>query len=262
MSQLAKAKSVRRLALLGLAVLVGLGCAPVSLERNPFLTYAGAFGFLDVGDDGASGRRGDTGEEIFRDEMNVTFVNLHNGAHVSTSYVAWVNVSSVRSADQQDALLRAGYVQLVEELTLGSVFTLPVGTFVYNGPGKAGATPVRLGSPELPGGLPTEISVNLVTPDVFLMYYHEPVSCDSVAFAFLNFELGTVLTGPTTGAGGFKTYSEVDAYQCDPLRPGFFLDVDAGTQEPNEYTEGAQIVIEFTSAADNDGNYARVTVTN
>lgn len=260
MSHDARVKSVRRLALLGLGALVGLGCTPVSLERNPFLTYAGAFGFLDTPEDGASGRRGETGEEIFRDNLTVTFRNLHDTAEVETAFAAWVNVSSVRSAAQQDALLRAGYVQLVEEFRLGAVFTLPIGTFVYGGPGLAGATAVRLGTAISTQALPTELTVALVTPDVFLVFRQPPVSCDSVAFDYVNPEVGRAATGSATSEGGSKTYAQVDVYQCAPLRPGLFLDVDAGTRARNEFAEGSTITVSFSRVPSDDGYFATITI--
>lgn len=180
--------------------------------------------------------------------MTVTFRNNHTTAELRTSFAAWVNSSSIRSAQQQDALLSGGYVQLGHEVRLGTVFTLPVGTFVYGGAGTAGATPIVLNpgttTTNTEGGgqvvVPASQAFTLITPDVILAFVQPPVSCDSVAFAFMrNGEPLTAVPvdGPTgpysglTGVGGLKTLAQVNVYQCEPLKPGVFLRLSGAAAE-------------------------------
>jgi hypothetical protein len=200
------------------------------------------------------------GEEEFRRPITLSFTNNHDSANVETSFAAWVNVSSIRSAEQQDALLRGGYVQLSREIQLGSVFTLVPGTFVYNGAGFAGATPVTLACPlSETADRTTSSEFTLITPDVLLVFSQPPVSCDSVAFVFRSAISGAA-TGPSTGSGGFKTYAQVDVYECEPLRPGLFFKSGGGAKQPNEFFEGDSILFEFNQAPDANGDFANVTI--
>lgn len=243
--------------------LSGCGLGAV-VEQNPFVILSEEFGVAPGTEPPETpGAGGGTSleEKVFRKDLTVSFANNHDEAEVDTSFAAWVNVGSIRSAEQQDALLSGGYVQLTRDIRLGTAFVLPVGTFVYNGPGVAGATAVRLGCPASATGIPLTSEVTLVTPDVFLVFSQPPVSCDSVAFSFRNLELGQVVTGPVTGIGGFKTFAQVDVYECDPLRPGLFLKLGGGVREPNEFFEGSEILFEFNKTADGEGNFAIVTIT-
>jgi hypothetical protein len=253
-----KARWIGLVLLLGLAALGGCGGLALG-EKNPFLVLTEELG-VPTGDGTGDGGGGGTpaSETEFRQTLTLTFTNNHDEAEVETALVAWVNVSSIRSADQQDALLRGNYVQLRRELQLGTAFTLPPGTFVYNGPGFAGATAIRLGSTS-DGRIPAETAITLITPDVLLMYSQPPVSCDSVAFRFLS-KLDTVITGPVTAGGGAKTLAQVDAYQCDPLAPGLFLARGGGGLAPNEFLEGDPIFITFEALPDADGNFAFVDI--
>lgn len=229
-------------------------------EKNPFLTMIDEFGMASGEEgEGGDGGGGTVAQDEFRRTMTVTFLNNHESAEVELSFAAWVNVSSIRTAEQQDALLNGGYVQLSREIQLGTAFTLPVGTFIYNGPGFAGATSIRLGCPLLNSAEATSNAVELITPDVFLLFSQPPVSCDSVAFSFIGSRGGAV-TGPVMGSGGYKTLAQVDVYQCDPLRPGLFLKLGGGARQENEFFEGENALFEFNQAADVDGNFAIVTI--
>jgi len=249
----------------GIVLLLVAGCMPTSGERNAFWTLTEMFGASSSGDDdsGSSGTGGDEATDVgFRRDMTVTFTNNSGTSNLDVSFAAWVNVSSIRSAEQQDALLRGGYVQLTSELQIGSAFTLVPGTFVYNGPGLAGATAVTLASSGAEEGeefVGESLEYTLITPDVLLVFSQPPVSCDSVAFTF-----GTSLvdpgTGPATSFGGQKTLAQVDVYECDPFRPGLFFKSGGGAKAPNEYFEGENVLFEFSEGADADGNYATVTI--
>lgn len=250
-----------RLAMLGV-LLAGLSVAGCGLElggeRNAFLTLTEKLGISAGGESVDAGAGAGTAAEVeFRSPMTFTFTNNHTAAELDVSFAAWVNAGSIRSAQQQDALLRGGYVQLIREVRLGTPFVLPVGTFVYDGPGTAGATTVRLG-PSGDEGAAVSTSYTLITPDVFLAFSQPPVSCDSVAFTFVG-PVGTV-TGPVTDVGGFKTFSQVDVYECDPLQPGLFLKVGGGARQDNEFTEGENVLFEFNPAADAEGNFCNVTI--
>jgi len=244
-------------------VLAGLVAAcgtPTTGIINPYLTLANTFGVTPTGTDGDtdSGGSGTQAGGAFRRNVRLLMENLHSSAQVDTSWIAWVEAGSVRTTDQQDDLLRAGYTRLTAPVAIGSVFTLPIGTYVYNGPGLAGATPVRLGIPGSAVGSPT-YEISLLTPDALLVFSQPPVSCDSVAWRLLDAR-GNVLTGPVSGPGGFKTLAQVDAYQCEPLRPGLFLRVGGGRPADNEYVEGDSILFSFTEGSDADGNFAFVTI--
>jgi hypothetical protein len=252
-----------------LAGLLGVvSCTPTTTERNPFLGYTEEFGVAGQQEVTPTGQAGGTAlAETFRNPLTLTFVNNHASAILDTSFVAWVNVSSVRSAGQQDALLRGGYVQLTSEVRLGSAFVLPVGTFVYAGPGTAGATPVHLGkaagTPTTQGATTTtngtSIAFNLITPDTVLMFSQPPVSCDSVAFTFSDPVTDEVLGGASTAGGGYKTLAQVQTYECSPLKPGLFFTSVGGERNPDEFREGESLTFTFESQA-TDGDFALVTI--
>jgi len=263
---------VRRL--MGLGVILGgllaAGCGSVVQgERNAFLTLTDTFG-LGTAQEGTQGQAAGTAAKVaFRKSMTFTFSNNNPEADVVVAFVAWVLPSSIRSADQQDALFAGGYVQLTSEVRLGSAFTLPVGTFVYNGTGTAGATLLQI--PAAKAGesgavQPTSRAFTLITPDVFLAFLQPPVSCESVAFLFTDrgFPLDAqyvsmwVFEG-ATGQGGLKTLAQVETYQCDPLRPGLFLRVGGGAAAENEYYEGDEVVFEFNPTPEN-GKFVNVTI--
>lgn len=256
-----------------LAVVLLAGCGG-GQEINPFLTLAENLGAFD--EDQGIQQPGGGGERLaaqFRRNMTVTLRNNHQTAELNVSLAAWINPGSIRSADQQDQLLAGGYVQLAREVRLGSAFALAPGTFVYNGGGPAGATPVVL-APAQPGGgnnppTPTQRAFTFITPDVVLAFYQPPVSCDSVAFVYTR--NGQPLTavpvgGPeapfagSTRGGGYKTLAQVDVYQCSPLRPGLFNKLAGAGRQPNEYLEGETITIDFNEAPDAQGNFAVVTI--
>jgi hypothetical protein len=249
-----------------------LGCPQLTVERNPFLGYTDEYGVAGQQQaTQASAAAGAQKEEIFRQKLTLTFVNTHPGAILETSFIAWVMVSSIRSADQQDALLRNGYVQLARAVNIGTAFELPVGTFVYDGPGTAGATPVKLAPGQGPEGeteatvavTPTTAAFELVTPDTILVFSQPPVSCDSVAFTFSDPVTGEVLSGPSTLGGlrygGYKTLAEVDVYECSPLRPGLFFS-GSGALRPNEFREGDPITFTSQAAPTAGGAFATVSI--
>ncbi len=267
------------------ALLVACDLASVADERNPFLQQAETFGDFDTGDDdgGDGGDDGTVGG--FRRAMTVTLQANNNfgdvdldGVDLSTAFAAWVNTSSIRNADQQDALLADGYVQLTRTVQIGSVFTLPPGTFVYNGPGLAGSTLVSLQTPRADATTtprPSSVTFDLITPDVILVFHEPPVSCDGIAFEWtldgeplgallINDEspiAPTVTAGATEEQGGRKTYSQVSAYQCDPFEPGLFLKVGGGGVAANEFLEGQAVQFTFDTIPDADGNYCVITLT-
>lgn len=268
---------MRRLQSLSCLVFLVLvcGCPSATQESSPFLTFMEEFGVLGTTEEPETGAGQGLGLEVpFRRDVTVTFRNNHPQAELNVLLLAWVKVSSIRSADQQDALFRGGYLQLSRETRLGSVFTLPVGTFVYGGSGTAGATAIVLGPAEGDGGgagaVPTSKAITLITPDVVLAFAQPPVSCDSVAFFFT--QNGEPLTSahpfpdpeaPYSGStreGGYKTLAQVDLYQCDPLRPGLFLSQGGAAQQSNEYLEGEDIAFDFNAVPDPDGNFCIVTI--
>ncbi len=244
------------------------GCPTTTAsQRNPFITLAEEFGVPASSEEPQQpgGGPGTGAGEFFRRTMSVTFVNTHVDAEMATSMVAWVNVGSIRSADQQDALLRDGYVQLKREVQLGNAFTLPPGTFVRNGAGFAGATTIHLGPTQAATLLPTTETIELITPDAVLVFTQPPVSCENVAFTFLRegivvFDDDGILTLRTFGEGGFKTLAQVQGYQCEPLRPGLFLKTGGGAKQDNEYFEGESVTFTFNENPDAEGNYATVAI--
>jgi len=256
-----------RLRGIGLSVCVILGvlclggCPTGTIEQNPFQAYLDEYGIAgqqETTTDGAA--TGVAVEEVFRKDITLSLVNAHATAVLDTSFMAWVEVSSIRSAEQQDALLRGGYVQLTREVRVGSVFTLPVGTFVFDGPGTAGATPVELApTGEGENVVPTSVSYELITPDVVLVFSQPPVSCDSVAFTYSDPMTGEILSGASTATGGYKTLAQVDKYTCTPFRPGVFLSTTGGALGVNEYVEGDSITFTFGAGAVN-GAFAIITI--
>lgn len=248
-----------------------IGCSTTfTTERNPFLTLTENFGASSGSDDGNGG--GGTSRPVvggFRRAMTVFLVNNHPTAELNFAFAAWVNVSSIRTADQQDTLLANGYVQLLEETRIGSVFALPPGTFVLHGPGPAGAQTIRLGPTTVNSPFPSQREIDLITPDVILVYEAPPVSCDSVAFYYTidgqilftssnDGDLG--LFDGATGSGGLKTLAQIDAYQCDPLKPGLFLKLGGGGRKSNEFFEGEDAAFVFNTDPDADGNFGIVTI--
>ncbi len=271
------AKASKLILLAGAAQLAGCG---VPAERNPFLSFTEEFGFSVLGDtqtNQGSGAQGAAAAARFRRTMTVTLANNSPTGALRVSLAAWVNTSSIRSADQQDVLLSNGYVQLTQEVKLGSAFSLPPGTFVFNGDGVAGASLIRLspagGPPETdPDGgavTPSTSQLELVTPDVILVFLQPPTSCDTVAFVFeqdgeqLPSEpisgVGGIFSG-ATGLGASKSLAQVDVYQCNPLRPGIFLKVGGGARQQNEYFEGENVRFDFFRAANEAGDAAVVTI--
>lgn len=257
-------------------------CSLDAVERNPFLGYTEEYGVAGQQQRSDEGAAGGAGTQVqFRREMTITFRNNAPEADLNTTLVAWVNVSSVRSAQQQDALLRGGYVQLTREIQLGTAHTLPIGTLVYEGGGTAGASAVFLRRANSTGGTgaepgqqqgevtPTVTSITLVTPDAILLFSEPPVSCESVAFYFTG-EDGLVLTAEpvadpeapfagATGRGGYKTLAQIDVYECQPLRPGVFFNF-GGARKPNEYYEGENVTVDFYLAPQTSGYCGVVTI--
>lgn len=251
----------------GLAALAAAGCLQTGAERNPFLTLTETLGISTVTDPDEDTGGGGTpigAEERFRRPMSVTFANNAAAGELNVSFVAWVETGSIRSAEQQDALLRGGYVQLTREVRIGSVFSLPPGTFVFNGAGAAGATAVRVPAA---GAAAATREFSLITPDVLLAFSQPPTSCDSVAFFFTvngeplsSTDVNQGLFGGATGVGGLKTLAQVDAYQCEPLRPGLFIKLGGGAKRPNEYFEGASVRFDFFGVPNAEGFAATVTI--
>lgn len=267
------------LLLVSSTLLVSAGCltTTTSSERSAFETFTEQFGDFDftTDDQDTTGGQPTLADATFRSALGLTFSNNAPAADLETSFVAWVNASSISNASQEDTLLNSGYVQLTTEARLGSAFVLPVGTFVFNGAGMAGATRVRLGAAGAGAAegevTPSTRTYNLVTPDVILVFKDPPVSCESPAFVFtqdgrpidsvpVDGTLGDVFEG-TTGLGGIKTLAQVDVYQCEPLRPGLFFRGGGGVPADNEYREGANITFSFFLTPNADGLAANVTVT-
>ena len=252
-----------------LIMLTVSGCIGQSADtRNAFLTATEMFGTSIFGGEEEGGGGPTTGtEEQFRRALTLTLANQDTEGELNTSWAAWVSPSSIRSQEQQDALLTGGYVQLDEQVRLGSAFTLVPGTFVYGGPGLAGATLIRL-DPAVPGAgendapTPTEASFEFITPDVILVFSQPPVSCDTPAFFFTLDGLPFDITpqaqslgaefGGATGRGPVKTLGQFDAYVCDPFEPGLFLQRAGGARPENGFFEGEDVRIDFTRFAQGD----------
>jgi hypothetical protein len=243
-------------------------------EVSAFTAYTETFGAQQTSDEdnGSGGGSGGEATDTFRRTMNVTLANNNRDAELNVLFAAWINPSSIRSADQQDLLLTAGYVQLSQEVKLGTAFTLPAGTFVLNGPGIAGAQAVRInpaaGTAEAPMAT-VETLASLITPDVILFFSAPPTSCETPAF-FFTVDGDPANPPPISGLGGLfggaatigpvKTLSQIDAYKCEPFRPGMFLKIGGGAPETNEYFEGQDIRVDFFQATDAADNAAFVSL--
>ncbi len=247
---------------------------------NAFQTFTEVFGTTLGDDDDGSGSGGgaDDGDaESFRRVMSLTVANVHPFAELNVSMMAWVLPSSLRTADQQDALLRNGYVQLSRETAVGEAFRLPAGTFVYNGPGTAGSTPIlleptRVQQDDGTGVVdPTQATTrvfNIIAPDAILLFQQPPVSCESVAFSFtiegdpLSSEFAglNIFAGPESEFSGLKSLNYVEGYQCFPLRPGYFLRQGGGQLEPNEFRENQDLRVDFSPIPSAEGYFATVTL--
>lgn len=259
------------LSLFPIAMFVSGGCPQD--QRNPFLTLTEELGASSSGSDGNNGSDGggSAATNTFRRTMTLTLENTNPDAELNISVAAWVNTGSIRSAEQQDTLIANGYVQLTSTVNIGTVYTLPPGTFVLNGPSQAGATMHTLA--RAPQGATTERAISLVTPDVLLLFLMPPTSCDTPAFVFTveGFPVDSdppvvegVMQPITSIAGsyndyGVKTLAQFNAYQCSPLKPGLFLKVGGGAQAGNEFFEGDNIRAVFTLFPDDDGNTAFVS---
>ncbi len=262
-------RNFRVCALSAVAFVVGCGTETLNTARNGFLTLTETFGseLLGEDDEAQGGSGGEVAASEFRAPMTLTLLNLTTSADLNVRVAAWVNVSSVRTVEQEDALFRAGYVQLDEDVRIGEVFDLPAGTFVLDGRGLAGSRtlflPASVGEDMMEEAPPTEeeegasISsevFDLVTPDAILLFWAPPVSCESVGFEFTQdgqpvedarVDATGLIFGGSGNNGGLKTLGQFDVYQCQPFRPGLFLKQTGGGAEPNEYFEGDDITVEF-----------------
>jgi hypothetical protein len=255
------------------------GCTTSGRQLNPYLTLTEFLGVTAVSPTDDQQTQLSTGQgtltgPTFRRPLDLTLRNFHPTAELNVAFAAWVNINSIRSAEQQDALLADGYVQLRREVRLGSVFTLPVGTFVRNGDGTAGATlvllpPASAAVPPDTAATPSTQTFSLISPDVILVFLYPPVSCDSIAFYYSrNGEPLTAVptgdpTSPYAGSnreGAFKTLAQVNVYQCDPLKPGLFIKLGGGQKLRNEYFEGENVTFDFNATPDATGNFATVTI--
>ncbi len=259
--------------------LVG-GCASSGRALNPYLTLTEFLGVSanttneETQNQLSNAAQGTQTGPVFRRTLNLTLQNMHTSAELNVAMAAWININSIHSAEQQDAILADGYVQLSHEVRLGSVFTLPVGTFVRNGEGTAGASLVLLppavaSTQQDAAATPTAQSYTMISPDVILVFLYPPVSCDSVAFYYSrNGEPLTAVptgdpTSPFAGSdrqGAFKTLAQVDVYECSPLRPGVFIKLGGGQKQRNEFFEGEDVTFTFNETPDALGNFATVTI--
>ena len=210
----------------------------------------------DVSTGAAAGADADVS---FRDTMTVSFVNTATDRTLSTNFIAWVEPGNVRTETQRDSLISSGYIEIPDQITLGVAYSLVAGTFVYQGSGGSGLERILLG-PTGPGQtiVPSSSSIALVTPDVMLVYLDPPTSCASTAFRFL--DEGDVITEAYAGGGGTdgsiifggannigpnKTLGQIDAYSCDPFKPGLFFRQGGGLQLSNEFVEGDAVTFTF-----------------
>ena len=260
-------------------VLMALGCVAGLLiagcpqqaanQTNPFMTAAETYGASGTGGGEESGSQagGESTEQVFRTAMTLTLANTSSTHQLAVRMVAWVNASSIRSANQQDELLAAGYVQLTEEVRLGSAYTLPPGTFVYNGAGEAGSTLVIIEPGTVSNENTGEVEAatrefTFLTPDAILLFLEPPVGCDSVGFRFLSdgYSPDEGFNERATDSGSRKTLAQYDVYQCDPFAPGLFLKNTGGARQANEYMEGESVRVEFSEVPDASGAAAKVTI--
>ncbi len=233
--------------------------------------------------DGVEGGGGATTVDTrFRDAMTITFNNHSARGDLEFNFLAWVNAISVQTDEERDALFNSNYVELQTEVQLGLAYILAPGTFVYNGGGKNGNLRFRIrrgvdssteGASNEPGDFeifdegginavsgdggtdastpgtadtPVSQELTLATPDHILIYLDAPVSCDSVAFVFL--DQGDVLSIEGGGAirdEPFKPLSAAEFVQCDPLDPGLNLKTGGGARLANEFFEGEDVVLDF-----------------
>jgi len=239
---------------------------------SAFQTYSELFGASassnDDGGSGGGGGNGSNGQATFRQTSDITVANGSPNFELNIRVAAWVYPSSITTAEQQDALINGGYVQLTRETALGSAFLLPPGTFVFSGGGLAGATTLRIE----PGAGNFE-TLTMITPDVVLFFMEPPNSCETVGFTFTNegFPLdaqGVTRDGVTapfagyTGATddlGTKHLALINGYQCNPFKPGVYLKTTGGGRQPNEFFEGESIRIDCFTALQ-DGNAAILTI--
>lgn len=259
---------VKQLAVTLVAGVAGIaGCGLSSAPADPFSIYTDQFGrnLVSNNNQSSSGGSGSSATTTFRQTMTLTLAN-HDGLYeLNSMFAAWVLPNSFTSAEQQDQLLTAGYVQLTSEAKIGSVYTLPAGTFVFNGAGNAGSTnftiPHGTAASSDPASAVTAASIqfSFPSPDVLLVYLAPPTSCDSPAFVFTEsgsvadvFHYGAEIYGGSIATidGPTKTLSQIDAYQCSPFKPGLFLRKGGGSRADNEFFEGNGVTFDFFRVAD------------
>lgn len=174
--------------------------------------------------DGVAGGGGITTVDTrFREAMTITFNNNSARGDLEFNLLAWVDATSIQDDEDRDALYNSNYVELTEEIRLGTAFILAPGTFVYNGGGTNGNLRFRIprgtdsdtegasnqqgeetdfsgedatqnvgedgGTIESVGGVadePVQRQLTLASPDRILIYLDAPDSCDSTAFVFLD----------------------------------------------------------------------------
>jgi len=244
------------------------------LQPNAFLTFAESFGVgLTATEETQQGvGKKEAAEVPFRQTMSLTIANNDPTAELNISFAAWVLPSSLRSREQEDALLQGGYARMAESVWVGSAFVLPQGTWVLQNGGVAGAKALRLPPAQQDGSAitPSEFSTELVTPDVLLLFAEPPESCESVGFFFTNegapaddrpiTSVGGIFSG-AVGQGARKTLAQIDAYQCQPFRPGLFLNRTGGRLLANEFFEGQSVRVDcFREPVDEEGHAAVVTI--
>ena len=250
------------------------GCGLSSSPADPFAIYTDQFGrnLVSTNNQTTSGSSGSSATTTFRQSMTLTLRNNDDVYDLNAMFAAWVLPNSFTSAEQQDQLLSAGYVQLTSEVKIGSVYTLPAGTFVFNGPGNAGSTSFTVGhgAAATGGGVtPASKQFSFPSPDVLLVYLAPPTSCDSPAFVFTEsgsiadvFHFGAEILGGSISTidGPTKTLSQVDAYECSPFKPGLFLRRGGGSRATNEFFEGNAVIFDFFRVAAVDTTAATVTI--
>jgi hypothetical protein len=256
-------------ALAGAALLGGCPGNEATSIGNPFATLTD-IGLVQVNVDNddtevpsVGAIEGEDVSRTFRQPMTVTFQNFNTQRELLSNFLAWVEPGSVTTEAQRDALVSSGYVLVEDSIDIGSAFTLVRGTYLYQGTAGANLERIELGEFGATGGIPSERSLTLVTPDVILLALEPPVSCDSVAFRFVDqgdvitetrgdsqadagaVPDGGILWANATNVGVNKTLAQVDAYQCSPFRPGLFLRVGGGARDVNEFVEGDEVIFEF-----------------
>jgi hypothetical protein len=256
---------MRCLAALSLLALVAGGCPSQGLQGpNAFLTLAEQFGAASLGfeDQDVGGGTLDDVDIPFRQPMSLTLSN-RSGSQLNLSFAAWVRPESISSREQEDALFEGGYNRLDAEVRLGTAYLLPVGTFVLDNGGAAGAKNVRIepaaGADDFDAdenGANDQVET-FITPDVLLIFQSPPESCESVAFSFTKGGLpvddvpisgSSEIFAGATGVGGLKTLGQFDVYQCDPFRPGLFFKSGGGARQGNEFFEGQSVQVQFARA--------------